>query len=97
MSNEGIDHVWVFNGAGGRLPSAIFLDKQMAIAWIAQHRLTGVLTRYPVNIGLYDWALRMNFFTPRREDQKTPQFIGRFTCASLEHYHCEDGVVVTGW
>lgn len=52
-----------------------------------------MLTRCPVSVGLYDRALKVNYFVPKREDQRSPELIGRFTCASLEHYHYENGLV----
>ena len=30
-------------------------------------------------------------FAPKRDDQRTPQFIQRFSSATQEHYHYEDG------
>lgn len=84
--------VWVFNGAGGRFPSGVFEDKTAAIGWISQNRLSGVLTQYPVNMGVYDWAVNLGIFNPRKENQKTPEFIGSFTTASQEHFHFEDGI-----
>jgi hypothetical protein len=96
MNNGHSSFVWVFNGAGAKVPSGVFAGKSEAIAWISKHKLTGLLTKYPMNVGLYDWALEMKYFEPRRDDQKTPDFIARFTCASLEHYHCEDGVIAAG-
>ena len=96
MSANSLDFVWVFVGAGARFPSAVFIEKSAATGWISGHRLSGVLTKYPVGVGLYDWALSMRYFTPKRDDQKTPEFVGRFTCASLEHCHYEGGQALGG-
>jgi hypothetical protein len=63
----------------------------MAEDWIAQYSLTGVLTEYPLNVGAYDWAIKMNFFVVKNEAQAQPEFIQKFTTASQEHYHYEDG------
>jgi hypothetical protein len=92
---EDADFVWVFVGAGGKFPSAVFSEHEAAVTWISNHSVTGVLTKCPLNTGLYDWALKMNYFTPKQDDQRSPEFIGRFTCASLEHYHFEHGLMVT--
>jgi hypothetical protein len=91
MANE----VWVFNGDNARFPSGVFASRQSAEAWISRHRLTGVLTKYPVDMGVYDWAVQNAFFTPKRPDQHSPNFIGGFTSASLDHVHFEDGHVIT--
>jgi hypothetical protein len=96
MSNEPAGFVWVFTGPQARFASGVFLNKEAASKWISQHKLTGILTKYPVNEGVYDWAVKNNHFAPKREDQTVPDIIARFTCASLEHYHCENGKLVAG-
>jgi hypothetical protein len=89
-----MDHrefVWVFNASKGTFPSGIFTDLDRAEEWIATHRLTGTLTAYPLDEGVYEWAITRGFFTPHRAHQSTPEFIGKFTSASMEHHHYEDG------
>lgn len=83
--------VWVFNGARSNFPSGIFTDLDRAERWIEQHRLTGTLTMYPVDAGVYDWAIDKGLFRPDQPHQATPDFIGGFTSASIEHHHYEDG------
>jgi hypothetical protein len=83
--------VWVFNGENA-IPSAVFSSRELAEEWIGKNRLTGMLTRYPIDESLYGWAIRNGYFKPKREDQTTPDFIGRFTCASTDHYHYENGL-----
>ena len=58
--------------------------------WISKHRLSGVLTKYPVDIGIYDWDIENNKFVPKKESQFTHDFIGGFSSATQEHYHYED-------
>lgn len=41
--------VWVFNGNGGRFPSAVFSSIEAAEPWIGKHSLSGVLTQYVVD------------------------------------------------
>jgi len=86
-----IPTVWVFNGARSNFPSAVFTVRELAEAWIAKHQLTGTLTRYPLDQGAFEWALERGYFKPKRSDQQTPEFIGRFSAANQEHYHYEDG------
>ena len=45
-------------------------------------------------MGVYNWAIKENFFTIRNEYQKESKFIQRFTCASMEHFHFEDGKLI---
>lgn len=88
----GRDAVWIFNGSEARFASAVFYELEDAEAWIRQYRLSGILTKYPTNCGVYDWAIEKSFFNVKKEEQRTPAFIGSFTSASMEHYHFEDGV-----
>lgn len=85
-----MDGIWVFNG-GSSLPSGVFTTHELAEAWIAKHRLEGMLTKYPLDTGVYEWAIGCGAFKPTRPDQAEPRFIGRFSSASLEHYHYESG------
>lgn len=83
--------LWVFNGAMARFPSALFSSLEDAENWIGNNKLTGVLTKYPVDQSAYDWAVENDFFVPKEEKHKSSAFIGGFTCASMEHYHYENG------
>ena len=84
-------NAWVFNGAPyKRFPGGVFTNKALAEQWIKRHRLTGVLTLYPVDVGAYDWALESGLFSPRKPHESEPEFIGGFS-GGMEHYHYEDG------
>ncbi len=84
------DHAWVFT-AGGIFPAGIFTELGIAEKWIRETRATGCLTKYPVNTSLYDYSIAQGWFTPKRDDQRSPEFITKFSCASAEHFHYEDG------
>ena len=60
--------------------------------WIHKHGLSGLLTRYPVAEGAYDYAISRGFFRPKTPQQLTAKFVGTFSAAAFEHYHYEDGV-----
>jgi hypothetical protein len=83
--------VWVFNGAKGKFPSAVFSKKELAEDWVKRNRLTGTLTAYPLDISVYDWSVSNGYFSPKHDEHRTPDFIGRFSSAYQEHYHYEDG------
>jgi hypothetical protein len=85
------ESVWVFHGANGKFASGVFIEKMTAESWISANKLTGVLTEYPLNIGVYDWAIQEGYFKPKTEAHTSPEFIGKFTTASQEHFHYEDG------
>lgn len=88
-----MDHIWVFNGDVSSFPSGIFLEKENALEWVENNKLSGTLTKYPVNVPVYEWAVENNFFTPKREYQKNAKTIGNFSSAHLEHYHFIDGAM----
>jgi purine nucleoside permease len=88
--------VWVFNGGGG-FPSGVFTTRELAEQWIERNHLTGTLTAYPLDMGVYDWTVASGYFRPKRDDQKTPHFIARFSSAAQEHYHYENGANPGQW
>ena len=83
--------IWVFNGNNSNFPSGVFSTKEIADAWIEKYQLSGVLTKYPVDEGVYDWAIAKGTFKIKRDDQTQPKFIQSFSSAYQEHYHYEDG------
>jgi hypothetical protein len=85
--------VWVFNGPGSGFPSGVFTQRSLAETWIKTHCLSGTLTCYPVDTGAYDWALQNGFFKPKNEEQQAAKFIQKFSSASQEHFHYEDGAL----
>ena len=88
-------HVWVFNGARG-IPGGVFSTLDRAEAWILQHRLSGILTCYPLDEGCFDWAFREGVTNLKAEKRAIRQFdaefIANFSTASQEHYHYENGI-----
>ena len=88
--NNDEKYIWVFNGDNAKLPSGVFSDLQKAEEWIKKNNLAGILTRYPIDIGAYDWAIKKGYFKTKGDPSKmTSQFIQGFTSASLEHNHYE--------
>ncbi len=87
--------VWVFSGASNgnfSFPGGVFTERDIAEAWIERHKLTGTLTRYPLNIGVYDWIVAQGSFTPKRPHHNSAEFIGTFSSAIQEHYHYQHGI-----
>jgi hypothetical protein len=82
-----VNDVWVFHGAGGRFTSGVFYSQSQAEEFINRYRLTGILTKYPVGISAYDWAIQEKAFQPKKPEHYEAGFIQRFTTASQEHYH----------
>jgi hypothetical protein len=88
-----MSYVWVFHGEGGRFTSGVFKNLATAEEWIKINKLTGILSKYPVDIGVYDWAIQSNFFEVKKDSEANPQFIQKFTSASQDHYHFEAGKI----
>ena len=83
--------VWVFCAVGAMLPSGVFTELLVAEAWIKKHSLSGVLTEYPLDTGVYEWAIVKGYFSPKYPSHESAEFIGRFTSAYLSHSHFENG------
>ena len=86
-----LNDVWVFNGESSRFPSGIFQLQEEAVAWITRHGLTGTLTKYPLGISVYDWAIETGSFKVRSSKDEQAEFIGKFSSAAQEHLHFENG------
>jgi hypothetical protein len=84
--------VWIFVGDGGKWRSGVFSSREAAIEWISGHRLTGMITEYPVDVGVYDWAVASGSFRPGKTQHSSAEFIGGFTTAAQEHEHFSDGI-----
>ena len=84
-----MDFVWVFSGPRNHFPSGVFATREQAEAWIEMHRLEGTLTKYPVGISAYDFAIQQGHFTPRKPEHSSPAFIANFSSATQDHYHYE--------
>jgi hypothetical protein len=80
--------IWVFCSSG-QFPCGVFESFEQANIWIMTNKISGCLTRYPLGEGIYDYAIRKSFFSPKKEYQFTSKFKSQFSCASLEHYHYE--------
>jgi hypothetical protein len=90
--NNTPNFIWIFHGAKSQFSSGVFTKTTIAEEWIKKHKLTGMLTKYPIDIGTYNWAIENNLFTVKKESQKEPLFIQGFSSASQQHHHYEDGI-----
>ncbi len=86
-----MNKVWIFHGVNSRFGNAVFTDINIAKAWIKKYKLSGIVTLYPLDISIYDWAIESGFFKPKEPKHLLPDFIEKFTSASQEHYHFENG------
>ena len=81
--------VWVFNGEGSSFPSGVFTSREAAEAWIAKHALSGTLTAYPLDTGIYEWAISKGYYSS--EKPVSAILVGRFSSAYQDHAHFIDG------
>lgn len=84
--------VLIFVAPRAPFPSGVFSSLADAESWITKHSLTGVLTEYPVGVGVFDWAIANGKFKPKPNKLLDASFIGQFTTAAMDHYHYEDGI-----
>lgn len=85
--------VWVFQGENMRMPGGIFSSREAAEVWIRHHQLSGLLTAYPLDRGVYEWATALGYFSPKPGRELSGAAVGGFTSASQEHYHYAHGEV----
>lgn len=88
---EDVRMVWVFVGDTARLPSAVFSTLERAQAWIARHRISGLVTQYPLDVPVIDWAVAQGVYSPKPGDEHDTWKIQTFTSAAQRHYHYVDG------
>lgn len=81
--------VFVFHGDKANFASAVFTNLDEAEDVISRDGLTGMLTRYPLNETVFGYTVRADLFTPKGNE--SGDYIGRFTSASLDHFHYEKG------
>jgi hypothetical protein len=84
--------VWIFHGLNSQFASGVFTSKQIAETWIIDNKLAGILTEYPLDIGVYQWAVERGSFKPTKDHHVTPAFIQGFSSASQQHHHYEKDV-----
>jgi hypothetical protein len=82
--------VWIFFGDGGRFASGVFADRAAALAWVARHSLTGVLTEYEIGDGCYDLAVRQGRFRDTKPHHGSPEHVAGFS-PGLAHVHVRAG------
>ena len=86
-----METVWIFHGDRARHDAGVFASKEDALAWVRLHRLSGLLTCYPVGDGCYDIAVRDGYFRPSKAHHDSPEHIAAFSPGWTEHIHLADG------
>ena len=86
-----MESIYVFMGKGATMPTAIYTTFEDACTWVASSAVSGILYKLPMNVSLYDWVIAKGYSTPKKEYQKQPRFIEKFSSAYVEHWHFENG------
>jgi hypothetical protein len=84
-----VDSVWVFLGEGARFACAVFTSLALAQKWIKDNRVSGVLSEYPLDNSVLNWAIERGFVVA--EKFPDPKHIQRFSSGHQRHYHFENG------
>jgi hypothetical protein len=94
VSKEALPPIWVFTGDGPTRahPSGVFSSKEIAETWIAKHRLSGMLTAYPLDQGVFEWAIERGYLK-EHDVSWSPEHIGRLSLAYQEHSHYVGGLI----
>lgn len=50
-----------------------------------------MLTEYPVDISVYEWAINNGNFKIKSKRDESPEFIQKFSSAGQNHFHFERG------
>ncbi|MEH0154523.1 hypothetical protein V6R21_10290 [Limibacter armeniacum] len=92
------DFVWIFNNSMDSISGGVFRSKDIAEKWIKENSLNGILTKYPLDQGVLDWAIENDLVGMRPETlenvKNNPKRVGEFTSASMEHFHYEGGEII---
>jgi hypothetical protein len=65
-----INEMYVFIGVGSNFPAGIFTTLDNAKEWIEKYSLSGILNKYPIDMGVYDWAVKEEFFSIKENTKK---------------------------
>lgn len=80
-------YCWVFHGQSVGNASAIFSTFIKASEWCQENRVSGILSKYPIDIALYDWAASKHGFKRHVSDAGKEDF----TEGGQQHIHFEQG------
>ncbi len=84
--------VWIFHGEDARFASAVFTTEADALSWAARHRVSGIVTEYPVGNGCYDIAVERGSFTPSKPHHGSASHVAAFSPGWTRHVHLVDGL-----
>ncbi len=90
MSQSVVQTVWIFHGNSAQFACAVFSSLEAGEAWVAKHKLSGLLTELVIDDPVWDRAVRLGHFKPSKGHHGTPEHIVSFT-GGEDHHHYFDG------
>ena len=81
------NYIWLIQSSENLNVIGCFMRKHEAETYIFENNLKCMLTKYPINMSVYDWAIQNNFWQPKNDLQKNSKFRAKFNSAYLEHDH----------
>lgn len=84
--------VWIFHGESARFAAGVFRTEADALAWATKHRVSGIVTEYPVGDGCYDVAVDRGSFKPTKPHHGTSEHVAAFSPGWTRHVHLIDGL-----
>jgi hypothetical protein len=92
MAETSEQTVWIFHGDGAKFASGVFATEAEALEWAEKHRVSGIVTEYPLGDGCYDVAVRLGAFTPSKPHHGRPEHVAAFSPGWTRHVHLIDGL-----
>jgi hypothetical protein len=83
--------VWVFMGERGTFPMGVWSSLDLAHRYIHDEGLTGSLTKYELEVPVYEWAIATGKFKPSKDQHRSLKFRQAFNNQFQEHYTFRDG------
>lgn len=80
-----------FSGRKIGYGKSIYTTQQQAEYFIEKYALSDILIKMPGSISIYDWAIKMNYYSPDKDYMISLVFIQRLSSAYLKYYHYADG------
>jgi len=88
MKRNNYDWIWIVSST---LRYWAFSDLKKTEEFIQKNSLEGTATLYPLDVPVYDWAIKEEAFSVKKPHQQEAKFILNFSSASQPHFHFKNG------
>jgi len=90
-TNAARSSVWVFCSEGGYYPSAVFSTRHLAEVWIQQHKLSGLLIEYDLDIPPQVRVRWLEYKAQEAGVNTEPEFNQRYCSVEQEKHYYREG------